>query len=57
MVICGDHDKDNGLGTALAALIPKAQFKEVPGDHNYAASAKEFANEALDFIKKKNHKN
>ncbi len=52
LVICGDHDKDNGLGTELAALIPKAKFIEVPGDHNHAASTQEFANEALAFIKK-----
>lgn len=51
LVICGDQDKDNGLGTELAALIPGAQCKEVPGDHNHAASTKEFASEVLSFIK------
>lgn len=52
LVICGDLDKDNGFGTELAALIPGAKFKEVPGDHNHAASTQEFANEALAFLKK-----
>lgn len=52
LVICGDHDKDNGLGVELAALIPKAQFIEVPGDHNHAASTQDFASVALVFIKK-----
>ena len=51
LVICGDKDKDNGLGTELSALIPGSQFKEVPGDHNHAASTKEFANEVLAFLK------
>lgn len=52
LVICGDHDKDNGLGTELSALIPGAQFKEVPGDHNHASGTPEFAAEALSFFKK-----
>jgi len=53
LVICGDHDKDNGLGTELAALIPKAQFKEVPGDHNHASGTPEFSATALAFFRKK----
>ena len=52
LVIWSEHDKDNGLGTERAAMIPGAQFREVPGDHNHAASTKEFANEALAFFKK-----
>ena len=51
MVICGDKDKDNGLGTELAALIPQAQYKEIPGDHGHASATKEFANEVLAFFK------
>ena len=51
MVICGDKDKDNGLGTELAALIPKSQFKEVPGDHGHALATIEFAKEVLAFFK------
>ena len=52
MVICGDKDNDNGAGNELAALIPKSQFKEVPGDHNHASGTKEFSNEVLAFFKK-----
>lgn len=52
LVICGDQDTDNGSATELTALIPKAQFKTVPGNHNNTASSKEFSNEVLAFIKK-----
>jgi len=51
LVICGDNDTDNGSATQLTALMPKAQFKAVPGNHNNAASSKEFSNEVLSFIK------
>ncbi len=52
LVISGDKDKDNGLGSELAALMPKAKFIEVPGVHNNAAATKEFSNAVLGFIKK-----
>ena len=52
LVICGDHDTDNGSAPELTALIPKATFKEVPGDHNHASGTPEFASEALLFFKK-----
>ncbi len=52
LVICGDQDSDNGSATELTALIPKAQFKQVPGDHNHASGTPEFAAEALLFFKK-----
>jgi pimeloyl-ACP methyl ester carboxylesterase len=52
LVICGDHDTDNGSATELTALIPKGQCAKIPGDHNHAASSKEFATEVLAFIKK-----
>lgn len=52
LVICGDQDTDNGSATELAALIPKAQFKAVPGNHNNTTSSKEFSKEVLAFIKK-----
>lgn len=51
-VICGDKDKDNGLGIELAALIPGAVFKEVPGDHGHALATPEFAAVVLDFLRK-----
>ncbi|MEN9685219.1 MAG: hypothetical protein RLZZ28_1005 [Bacteroidota bacterium] len=51
LVICGDKDSDNGLGSQLAALIPGAQFKEVPGNHNQAVNTLEFAAAALQFFR------
>lgn len=50
MVICGDQDKDNGLGTELSALIPHSIFKEVPGNHNNASGTKEFAGTVISFL-------
>ncbi len=52
LVICGDHDTDNGSAAQLAALIPKAQFTTVPGDHDHAASSPAFAAAVLVFIRK-----
>lgn len=52
LVICGDHDSDNGTAIALKNLFKNAVYKEVPGDHNHAASAPEFAVEVLSFLKK-----
>jgi pimeloyl-ACP methyl ester carboxylesterase len=53
LVICGDHDGDNGSAIELKNLLPNAGYKEVPGDHNHAASSVEFAAEVLNFIRKK----
>lgn len=51
MVICGNEDKDNGLGTDLAKLIPRSIYKEVPGNHNTASGTKEFAETIISFFK------
>ncbi|MEO1730684.1 MAG: alpha/beta fold hydrolase [Pseudomonadota bacterium] len=32
-VICGDEDEDNGSARDLAALLPQADYVEVPGTH------------------------
>jgi pimeloyl-ACP methyl ester carboxylesterase len=53
LVICGDKDTDNGKAGELAALIPKAAFIPVPGDHNGASKTNEFAKEVLSFLQKK----
>ncbi len=51
MVICGIEDQDNGLGIALAKLIPGAIFKEVPGNHNNTSGTKAFADTVISFLK------
>jgi len=51
LVLCGDKDSDNGSAGKLAALIPKATFHTVPGDHGGASSTKEFSSEVLNFFK------
>ena len=33
LVVCGDEDRDNGSAADLAALLPAADFVEVPGTH------------------------
>jgi hypothetical protein len=44
-------DKDNGLGTDLAKLIPGSIFKEVPGKHNMASGTKAFSDTVIAFMK------
>ncbi len=33
LVVCGDEDRDNGSAEELAALLPNADFVQVPGTH------------------------
>ena len=33
LVVCGSEDQDNGSASELAAMLPAAQFAEVPGTH------------------------
>ena len=33
LVVCGDEDRDNGSAEDLAALLPYAEYIEVPGTH------------------------
>jgi pimeloyl-ACP methyl ester carboxylesterase len=51
LVICGDHDADNGSATELVKLFPHAQYMQVPGDHGHAQSTKEFADAVVKFFK------
>lgn len=50
-VICGDQDTADGSGAALAAMIPGAIFKEVPGEHGPVMVSQIFADEVLSFFK------
>lgn len=51
LVVCGDHDQDNGNGRDLAKLLPNASFKEVAGTHPSVFTSKEFSKECLRFLK------
>lgn len=51
LVICGNEDKDNGMGVDLAKLIPGAIFKEVLGNHNNASATKAFSDTVIAFLK------
>ncbi|MEJ0102476.1 MAG: alpha/beta fold hydrolase [Bacteroidota bacterium] len=53
LVICGDHDADNGSAKDLTALIPTASFVTVPGVHNDASHNKEFSTAVISFLQKK----
>jgi pimeloyl-ACP methyl ester carboxylesterase len=51
LVICGEQDEDNGSSEDLSRIIPHAQYKETPGDHNNAARTPEFSSEIITFLK------
>lgn len=53
LVICGDHDEDNGSSEDLFKMIPKAQYKRPPGEHNNAVQTQEFSNSIIDFLSQK----
>ena len=50
MVICGSEDSDNGNAKALALLFKKGKYAEVPGDHGFAMSTKEFGENVIRFL-------
>jgi pimeloyl-ACP methyl ester carboxylesterase len=50
LVVCGERDADNGDPRALAALIPGAQFRSVPGDHLSAVGKAEFTTAVVSFL-------
>lgn len=53
LVICGDHDDDNGSAKNLSTLIPGATFVSTPGVHNDANQTKEFSAAVISFLQKK----
>jgi pimeloyl-ACP methyl ester carboxylesterase len=52
LVLCGDEDEDNGSSKDLAALIPNAEYKRVPGKHNSTSKTQAFSDGVITFIKK-----
>lgn len=51
VVITGDEDDDNGSGEELAAAIPGAQFKSIPGGHMSCVTKPELGQAIADFLK------
>jgi pimeloyl-ACP methyl ester carboxylesterase len=50
MVVCGVEDDDNGSGRQLAAVLPNAIFREVPGTHMSSVTKAEFGAAIATFL-------
>ena len=51
LVICGDHDEDNGSAKDLVKMIHSSILVIVPGDHGGASRTKEFSEAVISFLK------
>ncbi|HEV7620606.1 MAG TPA: alpha/beta hydrolase, partial [Flavisolibacter sp.] len=51
LVICGDHDEDNGSAKDLAKMIHSSILITVPGDHGSASKTKEFSEAVISFLR------
>ena len=50
LVVCGDQDDDNGSAVELAAILPNAQYAEIPGTHMSSVSRKELGEQIASFL-------
>ena len=50
LVVCGSEDHDNGSGAELAAALPDAIFREVPGTHMSSVTKPEFGETIARFL-------
>jgi pimeloyl-ACP methyl ester carboxylesterase len=50
LVVCGSEDDDNGSAEELAAELPNAIFREVPGTHMSSITRPEFGATIADFL-------
>jgi pimeloyl-ACP methyl ester carboxylesterase len=50
LVVCGSEDDDNGSAEELAAAIPTATFREVPGTHMSSVTKPEFGDTIAQFL-------
>jgi pimeloyl-ACP methyl ester carboxylesterase len=50
LVVSGAEDQDNGPAEALADLLPKGRYVEVPGNHMSAVTRPEFGRAIADFL-------
>ena len=51
LVVCGSEDNDNGSASELAAALPNATFREVPGTHMSSVTKPEFGEAIANFLK------
>jgi pimeloyl-ACP methyl ester carboxylesterase len=50
LVVCGSEDHDNGSGAELAAALPDAVFREVPGTHMSSVTQPELGEAIATFL-------
>ena len=50
LVVCGSEDEDNGSAAELAAALPDAVFREVPGTHMSSVTKPEFGEAIAEFL-------
>jgi len=50
LVVCGAEDDDNGSAEELAAVLPRAIFREVPGTHMSSVTKPEFGETIAEFL-------
>jgi pimeloyl-ACP methyl ester carboxylesterase len=50
LVVVGSEDHDNGSGEELAAALPSATYRAVPGTHMSSVTKPEFGNEIARFL-------
>jgi len=50
LVVCGSEDDDNGSAEELAAALPQATFREVPGTHMSSVTKPELGQAIADFL-------
>jgi len=52
LVLCGEKDDDNGSASELAALLPNAEYEEVPGGHLDSATKPELGEALVRFLQR-----
>jgi pimeloyl-ACP methyl ester carboxylesterase len=50
LVVCGSEDDDNGSAEELAATLPNAVFREVPGTHMSSVTKPELGEAIAEFL-------
>jgi pimeloyl-ACP methyl ester carboxylesterase len=50
LVVCGTEDEDNGSAEELAAVLPDATFRQVPGTHMSSVTRPELGETIADFL-------
>lgn len=50
LILCGEDDHDNGSAKALAAAIPGARYRAVPGNHMSAVTKPDLGQAIADFL-------